>query len=69
MQTVDEARKELESINPFEYNITILAQQPGIGKSSWARKYCNEHTEIEKIGILSKRHNFLTEWEINIEDF
>jgi hypothetical protein len=69
MQTVAEARKELESINPFEYNITILSQQPGIGKSTWARKYCNDHTEIEKIGIFSKRHNFLTECESNIEDF
>jgi len=69
MTTIEHERTKLESINPFENNITILAQQPGIGKSTWARKYCNDHDEIEKIGIISKRHNFLTECESKIEDF
>ncbi|VVB93368.1 Uncharacterised protein [uncultured archaeon] len=69
MQTLDNATEELRNINPLDYNISILAQQPGVGKSTWARDYCNMHTEIESIGIISKRHNFLKECENEIKEF
>jgi hypothetical protein len=60
--TIDDVRGELQQINPFDTDITVLALQPGVGKSTWARNYCKEHPDLS-IGIASKRHNLLEEFE------
>lgn len=61
--SLKDVRKKLACIDPFEADITILALQPGIGKSTWVRKYCNNHDEIEGIGVFSPRHNLLEEFK------
>jgi len=66
---LDEIRRKLATIDPHDAQITVLALQPGIGKSTWAINYCKDHPEIENIGIATKRHNFLRELEAKIPDF
>jgi len=66
---IEEVRDNLYKIDPFSSDITIINVQLGIGKSTWSRKYCNDHPEIESIGIASKRHNFLEECRSSIGTF
>ena len=69
--TLNQVRKKLRSTNPlnpgidpWKANITVLALQPGIGKSSWVRWFCQKPEMKDlAIGIASKRHNLLDEFE------
>src|SRR5450759_637723 len=52
----------------FDADITAFNQQQGMGKSTNAQNYSNEHPE-KNIAILTKRHNFLTKCETKIKGF
>lgn len=63
--TLEEVRANLTNIE-FDDPITILAGQPGIGKTTFIKNYMNNHPEIPDIGIATGRHNLLDEWETQI---
>lgn len=69
--TIDEARAEMQKIDLLDTSIDIhiLNYPPGVGKSTLIRNFCNDHPEINNIGISSGRHNFLEETSHKVTGF
>jgi hypothetical protein len=73
LQTNTYARLMYADIKPTN-SITILAPQPGIGKTSWAKKFIQENIfksdEKDNFVVFAKNHKLLTdEYEPELEGF
>lgn len=56
--SIDEARKAISEIDPYEYDITILAVQQGIGKTYFAKEWMKKDPSS---AFFTSKHSLLDE--------